>query len=544
MVSRLYQLAPVAMLLLVLLFSVGTKLSVITVGAPYVTIDDQTMYEGGFHVWFGQAPPQRMYIESWISGITSLTTYVARHAGESGALGLNLVADAYRDFYVNPDPYVLSYRSLMLVVDLLTGLLVFLLARNIAREHSHADWIAALAASLYLLSFNTLWAYVVARPDTLTVFFAVAGLYLYYRSDFGAHTKKLIFSGVLFGLATGMKLHGAFFVVFICLDLWRALGFREAVRRAFWFGVVSVAVFAVAAGSVLFDPALYIKLRLLNARDDTSPWLQWGDQFITILRGTGWLVVPLVIASVWIVRRSPTWKGNSKISSVILLSVCWLLLFASIRVLRGYWMLPALPLFYIVTAFAVFQSLKGYLRPMAFTLLLSVFCVQLWFEGKTFREAPFNELRQWVVNNVEPDDTLYILGYTALNLPLNTNAIQQHKQILEAAFSEALVNGEPFTNRHIRLWEERARYRLFEMLNFRSDEGYQYFGYNSFLPDVMDKVVSFENVTYVIVQQNGDLSQEEEIIQLLETHFEPVTSLTGPGGGGYGLSYGIYQRKN
>ena len=95
--------------------------------------------------------------------------------------------------------------------------------------------------------------------------FAVAGLLLYYRSDFGEKPKNLVLSGVLLGLATGMKLHGAFFVIFICLDLWRQLGFLEAIRRAFWFGLVAVLVFAVAAGSVLFDPALYVKLRLLVA---------------------------------------------------------------------------------------------------------------------------------------------------------------------------------------------------------------------------------------------------------------------------------------
>jgi hypothetical protein len=540
--STLSRYLPFLILLFVFLFSFGTKLSVLEVGAPYVTIDDQTKYEAGFHVWFGQAPPQRMYIESWISGISSITTYVARNIGQEGAIGLNLVADAYRDFYANPDPYVRAYRSLMLFVDFLTAVLIFLLAREVARRHSEANWIAAIAASLYMLSFNTLWAYVVARPDTLTVFFAVSGLLLYYRSDFGEQQKSLILSGVLLGLATGMKLHGAFFVIFICFDLWRQLGFKEAVKRAFWFGLVSVIVFAVAAGSVIFDPALYVKLRLLNARDDASPWLEWGDQFFTILRGTGWLIVPLILLSVWMIRRLPQWKGDPRLASVIFLSICWLILFASLRVLRGYWMLPALPLFHMAAAFVIVYAARAYWRLPVLALLFGVFGTQLWVEGKAFRDVPFNELRSWVIKNVKADDTVYIFGYTALNLPFNTSAIQQHKQVLEAGFADSVAGEESFTNRHIRLWEERARYRLFDMLNFRSEVGYRYFGYNSFLPEVMEEFVSFDSVDFILLQKHFDLSDEDELAGLLQAEFEPSTSLTAPGGGGYGLSYDVYKR--
>lgn len=533
---------PLGIVLLVFLFSLGNKLSVLEVGAPYVTIDDQTKYEGGFHVWFGQAPPQRMYIESWISGVSSIATYVARHVGQDGAIGLNLVADAYRDFHANPDPYVQTYRSLMLFVDFLTALLVFLLAREIARRHAEVNWIAAIAASLYMLSFNTLWAYVVARPDTLTVLFAVSGLLLYYRSDFGERQKTLVLSGVLLGLASGMKLHGAFFVIFICLDLWRQLGFKEAVRRAFWFGLIAVVVFAVSAGSVIFDPALYVKLRLLNARDDASPWLEWGDQFYTLLHGTGWLIVPLIAVSIWMVRRLPQWKGNPRFASVIFLSICWLILFASLRVLRGYWMLPALPLFYITAALVIVQAARNYWRLPVLALLFGIFGAQLWQEGRTFRDVPFNELRSWVTQNVAPDDTVYILGYTALSLPLNTSAIQQHKQVLEAGFTDAVAEGESFTDRHIRLWEERARYRLLDMLNFRSDTGYRYFGYNSFLPDVMEQFVPFDSVDFILLQEHFDLSEKRVLVRLLQDEYEKVTSLTAPGGGGYGLSYDVYRR--
>ncbi|MFO1390364.1 hypothetical protein, partial [Cellvibrio sp.] len=80
------------------------KLSLIGIGAPYTTIDDYTLFNAGFLVWFGEAPPQRMYMESWLTGFTSILTYVSHllSSGQISALGLNLVADAFRDFQSNP----------------------------------------------------------------------------------------------------------------------------------------------------------------------------------------------------------------------------------------------------------------------------------------------------------------------------------------------------------------------------------------------------------------------------------------------------------
>jgi hypothetical protein len=242
------------------------------------------------------------------------------------------------------------------------------------------------------------------------------------------------------------------------------------------------------------------------------------------------------------VRRFPQWKGDPRLASVIFLSVCWLVLFASIRVLRAYWMLPALPLFYMAAAFVIVYAARAYWRLPVLALLFGVFGTQLWLESKAFRDVPFNELRSWVTQNVEPDDTVYILGYTALNLPLNTSAIQQHKQVLEAGFSDSVADDESFIMRHIRLWEERARYRLFNMLNFQSGVGYRYFGYNSFLPDVMEQFVSFDKVNFILLQDHFDLSGEAELSRLLQEEYKPVTSLTAPGGGGYGLSYYVYKR--
>src|SRR5512145_759993 len=81
------------------------KLLNINTGSPFVTIDDITTFNGGFLVWFGEAPSQRMYIESWICGVSSLITFIIKMIvkGNIGNININIVANAYRDFYGYPD---------------------------------------------------------------------------------------------------------------------------------------------------------------------------------------------------------------------------------------------------------------------------------------------------------------------------------------------------------------------------------------------------------------------------------------------------------
>src|SRR5688500_5050552 len=46
--------------------SLALKAVNVSVGAPQYMIDDFTLYEGGFLVWFGQAPPQHAFLEAWL----------------------------------------------------------------------------------------------------------------------------------------------------------------------------------------------------------------------------------------------------------------------------------------------------------------------------------------------------------------------------------------------------------------------------------------------------------------------------------------------
>lgn len=526
-----------------LFVSAGFKLFIIDVGAPYVTMDDQTMFSGGFLVWFGQAPPQRMYIESWFSGFSSIVVYAWTQllAGNTEALNLNIFADAYSDFNQNPYPYVYGYRLLMLFFDLLTVLFIFKTSQIVFARKKHGEWLAAIVASLYLMSYNTIWCNIVARPDTGTALFAATSLFLYYRSNFGASIHQLWGSALLMGIATGYKLHGALFVIFILLDMWRTLGFRHAFKRCFQFGLISFIAFLISSGSAIFDPLLYAKLRALNVKDDASPWINWGDQIVVLFRGAGWFAIPLIFAAIFSTWKYRQLSENKYINSVVFLAICWIFLFLSIRQLRAYWMLPALPIIYMaaVSIFTVIERRSVLVGLSIIALAIAAF--QSAQQVSTFNNVNYKQLSSWVERNIEPESSIYILGYEALNLPRNTVAINNLKKGIEKGMEQSLAT-ENFTYRHLRLWEERSALKLFSMLEFKS-AGYEYYGYHVAPLSHYDGIISFDEMDYVIFL-DGFIFPEIDIINArLATDFDKVaTNIVGPGGGGKGLSYRIYKR--
>ena len=521
------------------------KIINITAGGPYVTIDDQTTFEGGFLVWFGNAPPQRMFLESWIAGALCLATYIGKTL-LSGAgyehLSINLIADAYRDFYNAPDHYVHVYRWLVLFVDMVTAWMVYCVAKLILKERWRG-YAAVIAAAMYLFSFNTVWCNLVARPDSFVAFFGIIGLYWYYRSNFGERLPEFWMAAVALGLCAGMKLHGAFFVVFILLDLLRNHGLTAGMRKALPFVFVAVLFFAVAAGIPLFDPLKYVKLRMLNYRDDISPWIAWGDQFVQIVKGSGWVAASLVLVGAWKAFLAKTDKVDKEVKSTVFFALCWLVLFSLIRQLRAYWMLPALPLVYIAAIFALSE-----IKPRRWASAIAVgglalMIFQSYQEAAAFRNADFNGLRRWVSENIKKDEPFYILGYEALNLPRNTNCIEKMSEGLERIIHEDLVQNLPFTLRHLKNWEEQSALTLYDMLNFRNDEGYTYFSFYTAPLDHFDGIISLEDMQYMLVQEHFNLRQEPRLEGYIERNFRLITEQTGPGGGGKGLRYRIFKRK-
>ena len=164
----------------VVVVATGLKLSTTTIGGPQFMIDDFTLFDGGFLVWFGQAPPQHAFIESWICGVVMHAYFGLSKAleGQWGVFGLNFVPTALREYYNAPDTFYHAYRLVLVAVDLLTALIVFRLARRVLRDDG---WWSALVTALFLLSANALWCTLIGRPDTLTTACAALGLYLVSR---------------------------------------------------------------------------------------------------------------------------------------------------------------------------------------------------------------------------------------------------------------------------------------------------------------------------------------------------------------------------
>lgn len=544
--SRLHAYWPFVVLAVFFCASLALKLPLLSIGAPYTTIDDHTLFEAGFLVWFGEAPPQRTYIESWVVGISSILTYLGQliASGNAHLLNVNLVADAYRSFTENPEPFVRTYRLMMLAIDLGTAIVTYFLSLALANNHPYRHWLATFSAALFLLSYNSIWCYLVARPDTATAFLTALGILCYFQSNFAQRNAWIVASAIILGIATGFKLHAAMAVFFIGIDLWRHLGFRKGIPKALAFGMLAFVCFLISAGTTLFDPLLYIKLRVLNIRDDASPWIHWGDQFLVVLRGSGWIIAPLIlvfIARAFFTRHQ---KLPESVKSALFISCLFLISFCAIRQLRAYWMLPALPLFYAVATYCIAQIRFKPLVAVVCVCLAAIFSTQCIQQFQAFSHTRFSELRNWVTTNVNVDDPIYIIGYDTLFLACNTRCLEIRKAVIQDELENALAL-ESFTLRHVRLWEERAQLQLMDMLNVQSTTGFNYYGINSMPVKALEPHLAFQKIRYVFIMQDYYNPEYTQLIAQVKRDFDYVTTVNAPGGkaGTGGLPYAIYRRK-
>jgi hypothetical protein len=530
-------------LVAVFVLAAGLRLAAINVGSPFITIDDKSAFEGGFLVWFGHAPPQRMYLESWLYGIVCIAVYVGKViAGTaSGALDADIVARAYRDFYGHPELYVTVYRAFTLVVDLMTALFAYRITLHALGERWRG-WAAVCVAAMYLLSYNTLWSGVVARPDSFLTFFCCVGLLLYLKSDGGRNQTFLLGGAAALGIAVGMKLHGAFLVIFICIDLLRLNGLRGGMRNALLLALVSVLFFCVAAGSPLFDPLTYVKLRYENYLDDRAQWRHWGADFSIILKGTGWLTLALAIPGAWVIwARRRSLPSEESMRSILLVAAGWLLLFALTRQLRAYWMLPAVPLFYILAIYCATSLSRKRWGVVAVGLMIAVLAAQFALQFRDLRTARYHELRDWVVANAA-GRPFYILGFDALILPKNTACIRRTAQVLERTIRRDLAAGLPYTLRHLKNWEESSSLALLDMLGFAYEPGYEFYDYYTTPPDRLSGIVALDRINLIVVQDQFDVDQVPEIRDKLTGEYRLIAEKYGAGGGERGLKYLIYER--
>lgn len=526
--------------------SAAIKLVNLRSGGPQIEVDDFTLYNGAFLVWFGSPPPQHMYIESWLCGAVCLLTYAVKTvagAGLSSLASINVIADAYQDYNQSPDTYFLTYRVFVLAVDLSTAFLVFKTAR-LVMQNQRWQISAALAAVLYLFSYNTVWSGMVGRPDILVSFFGVLGLYFYFRSEYDLKSPYFLMAAVSFGLAAGCKLHGAFFTIFIAADLFRVWGIRRAAMPILVLGTVSLTSFAVSAGTLLFDPLLYAKLRILNYSDDVSPYLKWGHQFLAILKGTGWVLIPLTVGIlVGLRQQSTSQELNTKIKSLLVLCVGWLLLFASIRQLRPYWMLPALPMFYLVAVYFLGTIERHFVRHLLAISLVVVFLAQSAYEAVRIHNGGHDELRQYVENTIRPGEQFFVLGYSILVLPRTSENMRVAGAEIADRIKPNASMKETFAYRHAKNWEESSQLMLFDMLEYMSGSGFDYFNFYEHAEDFFPKLAATRSIAYVILEDGFPLGSYPEIERILQSEYALDTERRGPGGGGLGMPYRIYRRK-
>jgi hypothetical protein len=501
-------------------------------------IDDFTLYEGGFLVLFGQAPPQHAFLEAWLCGLCSLVVFAIKTAAAGQGLATTegyFVAGALRDFYNAPEAYYAAYRSLLIGVDLVTALLVFKLARQALADLWASVWVTAV----FLFTFNTLWSVLVGRPDTLMTCASTAGVYLYLRSAEGRRSA-FWWSAICLGIAAGLKMQGGLIRVFVVVDLLRRHGLRAGWRPAAAFGATAVFFFLVADGSLLFDPLMYVKARLATYRDDYSPYIHWGDQFVVILRSTGWVIAPLALVGAAIALRDR--EAPPALKSVAVIALGWLLIFCATRQLRGYWMLAAAPLFYVLAARVLMRLEDARLRVAIMAGIVVVMAGQTAALAVRTARTDVNELRAWVESTVQPGERFYTLGDTILRLPKDTGTMRIYKTAYEREIANDLAAGTPFVARHVKNWEERAQLRLFDMLGFRNAGGYAFFNYRDFPPEKFGDLVALERMDYLIVQQQFATSEVAGLDRLLAERFRFIGERRSEGGNGGGLMHRIYRR--
>jgi hypothetical protein len=305
------------------------------------------------------------------------------------------------------------------------------------------------------------------------------------------------------------------------------------------FAATAFFFFLVADGTSLFDPLMYVKARWATYHDDYSPYLHWGDQFLVILKGTGWLMAPLAAAGALAAFRRP---APPALKSVAVLALGWLVVFCTTRQLRGYWMLPAVPLFYVLAAWYIGQLRRPRLRVVIAAAALVLMIGQTVSLSWRVRHTDLNELRSWVVANVAPHESLYLLGDSVLRLPRNTGAMGVYRTAYERELASDITAGRPFVERHMKNWEEIATLRLFDMLDYRNDRGYTLFHYRDMPPQKFPDLVRLDRMDYLIVQEHFAFDEVPGLSRLLADGFHLIGTRRSEGGDGSGLLHSVYRR--
>ena len=205
-------------------------------------------------------------------------------------------------------------------------------------------------------------------------------------------------------------------------------------------------------------------------------------------------MVPLALGSLLAIRDEGRSAG---VRSIVFMALCWLILFVSIRQLRAYWMLPVLPLVYI-SAITVLDKMKNAGFALA-AFAVIIFLFQSVAEVREFNIAPYNELRNWVQNNISDKDSVYLVGYSVLKVPRSVSANASLKSYFASYVAEDTKYG--FTYRHLKNWEELTVLRLLDMLIPEKGKGFSIIGYQDRSTDFEKDDKFLENFNKKIIKK-------------------------------------------
>ena len=310
--------------------SAGLKAVNLRVGGPQYMIDDFSLFDGGFLVWFGQAPPQHAYLECWVNGLCSLRIGVRTALSGTWATARRAISSRRRCVTTTTRP---------------TFTMRHIVPFSWGSTSSPRSWCSSWRGARWMddsrgrcgygaVSVHIQHAVVRARGPTRYAHDARRHRWrrLYLLSEGQTDREGFWWAAVACGLAAGLKMHGGLITIFIVIDLIRRRGLRAGVRPALCFAATAFFFFLVADGSLPFDPLKYVKARWATYHDDYSPYLHWGNQFRVMLRPTVIVLIPLAVyGAVQALRR----RSPQAIQSLAVVALGWLVDFSLTRQLQG-----------------------------------------------------------------------------------------------------------------------------------------------------------------------------------------------------------------
>ena len=90
--------------------------------------------------------------------------------------------------------------------------------------------------------------------------------------------------------------------------------------------------------------------------------------------------------------------------------------------------------------------------------------------------------------------------------------------------------------------EEQSILRLFDMLEFRNDTGYTFYGFRELPAREVRDLVPLQQMQFILVQERFSLDQIPGLRAMLARDFTLVAERRSEGGDGSGLMHQIYRR--